>query len=141
LIEDLRKRIASAHPEAAATVQWDVSLGEEELEVDPQLLLEAFSELLENALSHDRGKGTLLCRVAVDEAAFTFALREPKSVPPGPTENWGAEPLAKPRSGHYALGLFRARGIFQAHDGTMQATYDPAEAVLNIVVTLPRARA
>ena len=137
LMEDLRGRIAAAHPQEAATIQWTLSLGNESLEGDPQLLLEAFTELLENALAHGRGSSAIVCRAEIVDSNFIFTLCEPKSAPLTTDADWGAEPLGQPRGGHYALGLFRARGIFQAHHGTMQAEYDSAEKTLLITVRLP----
>jgi K+-sensing histidine kinase KdpD len=140
LVEDLRTRVKAKHPESADAIDWQVSLGKEELEIDPQLLLEAFGELIENALTHERGEGPLVFRADSNGAFVTFTLREPKKNAPALRDDWGARPFAQMRHGHYALGLFRARGIFAAHDGTFQASFDPASAALISVVRLPRAK-
>jgi light-regulated signal transduction histidine kinase (bacteriophytochrome) len=138
--EDLQAKIAADFPVQGGQVEWQLSLGTETLEVDPQLLLEAFAELITNAFAHSRGTGPLLFSAQSEDSAVTFSLREPKS---GPLENvaeWGQRPLAHLRHGHYALGLFRARGIFEAHHGTYQAHFDPAASVLTTSVTLPASR-
>ena len=40
------------------------------------------------------------------------------------------DPLLRIRHGHYGLGLFRARSIFEAHHGTLRAEFDPAASTL-----------
>jgi K+-sensing histidine kinase KdpD len=140
LVEDLRARVTAKHREDAAAIEWQVSLGKEELEIDPQLVLAAFEELLENALNHERGEGPLVFAADGDGAFIKFTLREPKKNPPASIDDWGARPFAEMRHGHYALGLFRARSIFAAHDGTLQASFDPASGTLLTVVRLPRAK-
>ncbi len=136
-VEDLQSKVRALHPEAE--INWEVSLGTETIEVDPHLALEAFLELWANALSHERGAGPLVFEAAVADHFLVCRLREPK---PGPVEadaEWGARPLGKLRHGHYALGLFRARSIFEAHHGVLQATYDSSSSVLTTTVRLPLA--
>ncbi len=136
-IEDLRAGLGLADPEQAAAVQWKISLGEEKIEVDPLLLQEAFLELFRNALTHDRGEGPLVFEAGATGETVEFTLREPKAKFEGATENWGRRPLGRVRHGHYGLGLFRARGIFEAHHGTLQAQFDSAASVLVTTVSLP----
>lgn len=137
-VEDLRAKVTALQPEKSAEIQWRVSLGKERCEIDPQLLLEAFAELFSNALAHGRGQGPLVFEAGVADSSLVFQLREPKTKWNGSTENWGAQPLAALRHGHYALGLFRARSIFEGHHGTLQAKFDPAASALVTTVTLPR---
>ena len=139
--EDLRAKINADHPQEAAQIEWQLSLGAEPIEIDPQLLLDAFAELFNNAFAHDRGEGPLVFGAEADRSLLTFTLREPKSQPVETNKSWGARPLGQLRHGHYALGLFRARSIFEAHHGTFQARFDPALSVLTTTVVLPRASA
>jgi light-regulated signal transduction histidine kinase (bacteriophytochrome) len=138
-VEDLRAKLVLEEPELAAGVEWKSSLGGEAMEIDPYLLQEAFLELFRNASTHDRGKGTLVFETRPHDGAIEFILREPKTKFDRTTENWGGRPLAQIRGGHYGLGLFRARGIFEAHHGTLQAQFDPATSSLITTVTLPTA--
>ncbi len=140
-VEDLRAKINADHPQEAAQIEWQLSLGAEPIEIDPQLLLDAFAELFNNAFAHDRGEGPLVFAAAADGSRLSFTLREPKSQPVKTNENWGGRPLGQLRHGHYALGLFRARSIFEAHHGTFQAQFDRAVSVLTTTVVLPRASA
>ncbi len=138
-VEDLRARVATLETESPAEIEWQVSLGEEKLQIDPHLLIEAFAELFGNAFALNRGEGALVFEARAEGSSVVFRLREPKAKFDERTENWGGQPLTKLRHGHYALGLFRARGIFEAHHGTLQAQFDPATSVLTTTVTLPRA--
>jgi K+-sensing histidine kinase KdpD len=136
-VEDLRAKLTLERPELAAEVEWKSSLGGEALEIDPHLLQEAFLELFDNASAHGRAEGALGFEAHRAGKAIEFILREPKTKFDGTTENWGGRPLSDIRSGHYALGLFRARGIFAAHHGTLRAQFDPAAATLVTTVALP----
>ena len=140
-VEDLQAKVAAQHPAEAEAIEWEISLGEEALEIDPQLLLEAFAELFANAFAHGRGEGAVIFSARAEGPSLVFALREPKKEAPAGMENWGELPLARLRHGHYALGLFRARTIFESHHGTMLAKFDPATSQLTTTVTLPCARA
>jgi nitrogen-specific signal transduction histidine kinase len=46
-------------------------------------------------------------------------------------------PLVKIRHGHYGLGLYRARSIFEKHNGNLRAEFDPSTSFLVTTVTLP----
>lgn len=141
LVEDLRARVTAAHPETETAMEWQLSLGNEEVEVDPHLVLEAFEELFRNALTHGRGDGPLVFDARAEGVAVVFSLREPKSEPTPATADWGRQPLTALRAGHYGLGLFRARGIFAAHNGTMETAFDADSGILTTRVRLPRVAA
>jgi len=139
-VEDLRKAIAREFPNEIAEITWDIEGGDAMLNVDPQLLQQAFSEIFANAFQHDRGKGALIAMARSDGKRFVFSLREPKTRFESSTENWGREPFRRITRGHYGLGLSRARVIMEAHDGEMQAEYDPRDSTLLTTLTLPLAR-
>ena len=136
-IEDLRAKLALEQPDLSSATDWKISLGNEVLEIDPQLLQEAFVELFANAGRHDRTEGALVFEAHPAGRAVEFILLEPKARFDGTTENWGAHPLKQMRRGHYGLGLFRARSIFEAHHGNLQAKFDPAVSILLTTVSLP----
>jgi K+-sensing histidine kinase KdpD len=139
-VEDLRKTIAHEFPNESAEITWDIQGGDAMLNVDPQLLQQAFSEIFANAFQHDRGKGALIATARSDRKRFVFSLREPKTRFESSTENWGREPFRRITRGHYGLGLNRVRVIMEAHDGEMQAEYDPKDSMLLTTLTLPLAR-
>ncbi len=136
-IEDLRKKVVTDFPRESTAISWDVHLRGAALEIDPQLLQQAFIELFNNAFRHERGKGPLTVTAKIDNDRFVFTLREPKSRFELSTENWGREPLRKISPGHYGLGLNLARIIVEAHGGKLRAHYDPTESVLVTTITLP----
>jgi len=137
-VEDLRAQLEQQYPAEATTVEWQSSLNAETFEIDPQLLQAACLELFENAFTHDRGEGSIIFSAQSGAETIEFGLSEPKQRFEGPVENWGAEPLRSIRHGHYGLGLFRARGILDAHHGTLRAQFDPAAKVFTTTISLPR---
>ena len=139
-VEDLRAKLTLEEPEQAAGVEWNVHLGKEILEIDPQLMQEAFVELFRNAEAHGRAEGPLVFEARPVDKMVEFTLCEPKTQFNGTAENWGARPLQHVRSGHYGLGLFRARSIFEAHHGQHRVHFDPAASVLRSTVSFPARR-
>jgi light-regulated signal transduction histidine kinase (bacteriophytochrome) len=138
-VEDLRAKLTHDQPKQSTEMEWQISLGEERIEIDPPLLQEAFQELIANAFAHGRGEGAIVFAAREAGPSIEFVLREPKMKFEETTQDWGARPLAKFRQGHYALGLHRARSIFEAHHGSLQAQFDSAASVLTTTVALPRA--
>ena len=136
-VEDLRAGLALDQPEEAAAIEWNISLAKETIDIDPQLLQSAFVELFTNAGTHGRAEGALVFEARRVGKSVEFSLREPKTQFKGATGDWGVRPLGQIRHGHYALGLFRARSIFEAHHGTFRAQFDPAASVLVTTVSLP----
>lgn len=136
-MEDLEQKIASSFREKSEGIEWAAKVGEAMLRIDPQVLPQALVELFTNALQHDRGDGPLRAEAVVEENEFVFTLREPKAAFQGSTENWGREPFQKLKHGHYALGLYRARNIIEAHSGRYDARYDSASSSLVTTVRLP----
>jgi K+-sensing histidine kinase KdpD len=139
-VEDLRKATAHEFPKESAEITWDIQTGGAMLNVDPQLLQQAFSEVFANAFQHDRGKGALVAAARIDGKRFVFTLREPKARFESSTENWGREPFRRITRGHYGLGLNRVRVIMEGHGGEMHAEYDPKGSTLLTTLTLPHAR-
>jgi light-regulated signal transduction histidine kinase (bacteriophytochrome) len=136
-VEDLRAKLERDDAEKTATIEWQTSLANETLEIDPQLLQQALVELFTNARIHQRAKGPLTVNTQAQDGEWKFVLREPKAGFDQSTESWGTQPLQKIGQGHYGLGLHRARSIVEAHHGTLRAQFDPAESTLTTTVALP----
>jgi K+-sensing histidine kinase KdpD len=136
-IEDLRQKIASELPEESASIGWSAQLGDEMLQIDPQLLQEAVMELFLNASQHDRDKGKLSFAAKTEADHLVLTLREPKRKFDLQTKNWGQQPLHKIGRGHYGLGLHRARVIIEAHESQLKADYDSANSMLITTIRLP----
>jgi K+-sensing histidine kinase KdpD len=139
LIEDLRQKLAADFPAENAQIDWDDSTGDATLDIDPQLLLPALTELFANAFRHDRGEGRIKATARIAEGRFVFTLTEPKRTFDRSTENWGREPLQNLRQGHYGLGLHRTRATVEAHKGEFAARHDKDSGSLLTTVTLPLA--
>jgi light-regulated signal transduction histidine kinase (bacteriophytochrome) len=138
LVEDLQAKILREFPEQASAIEWKDSLGAEAISIDPSLLLDALVELFRNAFAHERGESALSFEARSGPDEIEFTLREPKTRFDGDTSNWGARPLGRIRPGHYGLGLYRARVIFERHHGNFRAEFDPSTSSLVTTVSLPR---
>jgi K+-sensing histidine kinase KdpD len=137
-LEDLKQKADFARDPAKVT--WETQPGDAMLNIDPQLLQQAFLELFANAFQHEPGNGALVAKAYIDHGQFTFTLHEPKTRFELSTENWGREPLRKVNRGHYGLGLSRVRAIVEAHGGEFGAQYDPAASALLTTLKLPLAK-
>ena len=135
--EDLRKKIDHDFSGQDTAITWNIQVGDAMLNVDPQLLQEAFTELFANAFRHNNDKGTLVATARIEKNRLLFTLQEPKSRFDVPTEKWASEPLRKVSQGHYGLGLHRVRAIIEAHGGKMHAHYDPNASVLITTLAIP----
>ena len=137
LLEDLRARLEREFGDNAARVKWELPDNDTEVNLDPQLVLDALVELFTNAFRHAGDADSIIARGKIDNGHFVFTLIEPKSTFEMTTENWGREPLRHASTGHYALGLNRARAIIEKHGGQLSAEYDQGAAVLRTTVTMP----
>jgi K+-sensing histidine kinase KdpD len=136
-VEDLKQKLAKDLADHANKIAWDVQLKDATLQIDPQLVQQAFLELLTNAFQHERNVKSITVKAKIDSDRFVFELQEPKAQFEAPTKNWGREPLRNVSQGHYGLGLNRVRAIAEAHGGDFHAEYDRKTSMLNSIVTLP----
>ena len=138
-LADLRQKWTTDHPEESAEIQWNIQVGDASLQIDPQALLPALTELFANAFRHDRGEGVILVEAQIEGDRFVFTIREPKRSFERSTDNWGREPLRSIGKGHYGLGLHRSLAIIEAHGGQLNARYDSPASSLITTVVLPLA--
>ena len=141
LMEDLRAKAANEFADEAKAFEWDTSGESALLNIDPHLLLDAFLELLRNALRHGRGEGSITVSGTARGGEFVLTLREPKAAFELSTEEWGRQPFSAVKHGHYSLGLHRVRSIIEAHHGDLNASYDGTASALVTTVVLPLAYA
>ncbi len=139
LVDDVRQRLAAEHPDEGVKIQWNVQVGDASLQIDPQVLLPALTELFANAFRHERGEGAISVDARIEGDRFLFTIREPKRSFDRSTENWGREPMQSVGQGHYGLGLHRTRSIIEAHRGQITARYDSPSSSLITTVVLPLA--
>ena len=135
LLDDLRDKAGSEFPDAAVT--WRIEAGDEEVNVDPQLIEQAVLELFANAARHASAKGEMHVDARASDGSLLFILRETKTGNAIATDSWGAEPLLTVSHGHYGLGLRRARAIIEAHGGELRAEYDAKTSALVTTLRLP----
>ncbi|MCA1660101.1 MAG: hypothetical protein LC642_06160 [Verrucomicrobiaceae bacterium] len=135
--EDLQQKFATQSAQESEAVRWSINCGSANLNIDPQLLQQAFLELLTNAFQHGRGGGHIDFVAETEESEVVCRLREPKAAFEASTAHWGREPFRGVAHDHYGLGLHRAFSIIQAHEGRLNARYDPASSSLVTSVVLP----
>ncbi|MEP6603607.1 MAG: ATP-binding protein [Spartobacteria bacterium] len=141
LFEDIRKKFENDFPAKKTLVQWNVDLAEAMLEVDPQLLQQVLLELLDNAFREGSPAQPIAVSARRANNGVTLTMREAKTQFDRPTEEWGRGPLRHVSHGHYGLGLNRARGIIEAHGGSLKAEYDSGSSTLITTVALPATNA
>src|SRR5262245_45008236 len=73
-VEDLRKKIDHDFSRERPEITWDIQLGNAVLNIDPQLLQDAFTELFANAFRHNRGKRLLVATATMDGSELLFIL-------------------------------------------------------------------
>ena len=136
-VADVHTKITAEFPNDLAKLEWKTDVGAGTLQIDPQSLQSALTELLKNAFHHDRNDGVISVTARTDGGRFVFVIREPKSNLQLSTEKWGLEPFRSIGQGHYGLGLYRSRAIIESHGGQLSADYDPSSAILVTTVNLP----
>jgi K+-sensing histidine kinase KdpD len=139
-VQDLQRKLAADFPRDFPKIVWEVQVGDAVLDVDPQLLQEAFIELFNNAFRHEREVKSIQARAYIEEETFVFRLREPKAQFELSTASWGREPLRNVAQSRYGLGLNRIRLIVEAHRGNFEAAFDRAGSVLTTTIKLPLSR-
>jgi signal transduction histidine kinase len=136
-VEDFRSRLSSVLPDGAVTITWTETLGDESIAVDIELIFRALSEFFKNAIHfHENGRAVSVC-VSAESGCFVLELREGKSALASPPETWGIDPLVSTRRGGFGMGLFHARRILAAHQGTVDFVFDPAAELLTTRLSLP----
>jgi K+-sensing histidine kinase KdpD len=130
LHEDLRERLMLQHPELANRISWDGCAVTAVMLVDATLVLEAFTELLDNAAAFS--SSAMPVRMSVDAFRGKVRWRIIQHAEESPLNigQWGRIPLVSTRRSHYGLGLFRVRRILRAHSAVLAFEYDEADQVL-----------
>ena len=138
-VEDFRSRLATVLPEQAGEITWTETLGEESIGVDIELIFRAFSEFFKNACQFREKGRPVSAHIFAEDGCFILELKEGKSSVPSPPDSWGREPLVSTRRGGFGMGLFYARRILAAHQGSVDIVFDPAAELLTTRVSLPLA--
>ena len=138
-VEDLRDRLTKIFPEQMPAVEWTVSLGEEMIAIDIEMIFGAIAEVFRNAFQFREAGQPITASVSSANGRMVLEVQEGKTTVPSDPATWGNEPLVSTRRGGYGLGLFRARRIFGVHGGEITASHDSASARLTTRVSLPLA--
>ena len=119
----------------APEIKWVDELGEEQVNVDVEMLATVFQELLTNAVLFSP-TGPLLVTARPQDKQVIFELREPKSAALD-LSTWG-QPFVSSRRGSYGLGLWTARRLLKANNATLRQSYVPEEGCLISQIILPQ---
>lgn len=139
LAEDLRDRLRVERPELSSRIEWMNSGQREVVHVDATLVLEALTELLDNAASFSPGDQAVVTRVEPVDGRVRWTIEQHASEQPANVSQWGAKPLMSTRRGHYGLGLFRVRRILQAHGAGLSYRHEADISKLVTEVVFPGA--
>ncbi len=140
LFEDLRDRIGLERPELAARLQWKFTGEASRPAVDPVLVLEALTELLENAAAFSPAEEPVLVLASAREGGGLWQVRQHCMEPPRDPAQWGVRPLESSRRAHYGLGLFRVRRILRAHGASLGFEHEVVPGILTAEVYFPGTR-
>ena len=135
-LEDLQNKIAADFPKERDAVEWKSNVHEGTLQIDPQQLQHALTELFANAFQHERGDGPILVTAEAKNEHLVLTLREPKKRFDLSTENWARQPLRHGKRHHYGLGLHRARVILESHGGKLDARNEGSSLITTIALPL-----
>ena len=139
LAEDLRDRLKVERPELAARIEWIFPGQRTVIQVDATLVLEALTELLDNAASFATGAHKVVTRVEPGEGNIRWSIEQHATEEPLNVQQWGRRPLMTSRRGHYGLGLFRVRRILQVHGAVLSYRFDGNISKLVTEVVFPGA--
>jgi K+-sensing histidine kinase KdpD len=135
-MEDLQQKLRSQSAERSEQLVWDVQVDDAMICIDPQILPQAFLQLIDNAFQHGRGSEPIQINASAN-GEMRVTMTEPKTAFAESTEDWGRAPFRKLKHGHYGLGLHRARNIIEAHRGRLEARHDSSSSSLITTVVLP----
>jgi nitrogen-specific signal transduction histidine kinase len=136
-IEDFRQRLAKLPPEDIPAVEWTVSLREEAISVDLEMISRCLMEYFRNGQQFREQDRPMEARVRARDRRLTLELVETKSSVPSPPETWGLEPLVSTRRGGFGMGLFYARQVLEGHGGEVVAIFDSEAKQLTTRLSLP----
>lgn len=139
VVEPLARRFEVEHPDRPLTV--DVADGLPEVVVDRDRINQVFSNLLDNALKHGRGRVRIVVDADDDEVRCEVA-DEGGEIPAAELSRLFGRyyRMHDMRTTGLGLGLYISRGIVAAHGGRIWATSAPDDGT-RFVFTLPLASA
>ena len=136
LVQRAVEELRTSHPDR--TIQID-SAGECMTSGDPQRLLQLFSNLLGNAVTHGRKDAAVTASVVGRDRDIMVCVRNEGVVPPDvlPVLFEPFRGSNRPTSGGLGLGMYIAREIARGHGGEITAESSEREGT-SMTVVLPR---
>jgi len=140
-LQGLKQAVEEEFETQAKRIVWEVKVGDEEMEMDYNLLLSVLLELTRNSIFFREGDQAIHFTARNDGASVVFQVRQHRSKPLTDPASWGREPLRSGRRGGYGLGLFYVRRVLDTLRGQLDPAYDPKSGELSVRVILPLKRA
>lgn len=137
LFEDLKDRLSVERPELSGRLKWVYSGGSCNALLDPVLVLEAMTELLQNAAAFSAQDTPVHVLARGDSSGAYWSIEQTASHPLEGMRDWGMRPLESSRRSHYGLGLFRTRRILTALGASLEFVQDMKRGVLRTEVLFP----
>jgi two-component system, sensor histidine kinase and response regulator len=142
---DVRELVQRALDELRAShrgrdIAFD-AVGDATTSGDPERLLQLFSNVIANALTHGDPGGTVAVRVAGGSPDIVIEVKNPGAIPPERLgtlfEPFRREPKDAARSTGLGLGLFISQQIALAHGGDIAVASSPTAGTA-VTIRLPR---
>ena len=136
-MQGLRDQVAEEFDTQSKRIVWEIRAGNEETEMDYNLLMTAVVELIRNAIYFREGDHSIRVAAWTENGAAIFEVSQPRSQPVENADHWGRVPLNSSRRGGYGLGLFYVRRILDKLGGKLSPAYDAVAGELRVRLTLP----
>lgn len=136
-LQGLKERVEEEFDTQAKRIVWEVKAGDEEMDMDYNLLTDALMELARNAIYFREGDQAIHLTAWNEGPNVLFEVRQPRAQPVEGAAQWGRAPLMSSRRGGYGLGLFYVRRILDRLGGALDAGYDAGSGELKVRLTLP----
>jgi len=137
----LKEAVEEEFETQAKRIVWEMKVGDEEMEMDYTLLLNALMELTRNAIYFREGDHAIHFTTWNEKGNVVFEVRQLRAQPVTDADGWGRAPLVSGRRGGYGLGLFYVRRVLDTLGGGLDPGYDAESGELRVRLSLPlRAR-
>jgi len=136
-MQGLKEAVEKEFETQAKRIVWEVKLGDEEMEMDYQLLQNVLLELISNAIFFREGDQAIHCTAWSEKGTVHFEVRQTKAQPVTDADQWGRQPLVSSRRGGYGLGLFYVRRVLDVLGGGFEPGYDAKTGELKVRFCLP----
>jgi len=136
VMEELHKRLQSDFPDEAKTTEVESRFGAETVQIDLNQTISAVMAVLRNAFQFRKVGAVVKIAGVIRDGQTVIEVRERKQEfqSETPLEEWGLEPLRSTRPGGYGLGLYQARQVAEAQEGSLETSFEENELVTRIIL-------